>query len=422
MGLYFRKSVNLGGGVRLNFSKSGIGISAGVKGARISTGPRGTYANFSIPGTGVRYTKKISSTSSSSRTSPTSRYPYVRTITNAYTGRSRTVRAATQWELNSLVATEESRMKAEELRQRDLDRINNLRERATTMTKQVQEQRAELNNILNYTLDIDDRLDWDAQYNKNEYPEFNFSEEKPIAPNRTSGGFFSFFKKNINDDEYEEKIAKYEQRKTDALSQYLVKKEAFEKEKREHNIEIDYLRKNFESSEKSAVEKYTSIILSNSNYPSGLDMDFDVEYNRSVKTVIVSFLMPPQADLPLVDSYRFSPSNNEIVPKNMIKYEDKALYEHTLFAICIRTMHEIYEAIYTDAVHKIIFNAYLLKDDIIETDDFAEHVRCIFSISSEKDTFLKLNLKNANIEGIIMSLGVNRAKDFSIGEIEPTLI
>jgi hypothetical protein len=42
MGFYFRKSVSFGP-IRLNFSKSGIGVSAGVKGARISTGPRGTY-------------------------------------------------------------------------------------------------------------------------------------------------------------------------------------------------------------------------------------------------------------------------------------------------------------------------------------------------------------------------------------------
>ena len=42
MGWNYRKSVNLGGGMRLNFSKSGIGISGGVKGFRISTGPRGT--------------------------------------------------------------------------------------------------------------------------------------------------------------------------------------------------------------------------------------------------------------------------------------------------------------------------------------------------------------------------------------------
>lgn len=33
------------GPVRLNLSKSGLGVSAGVKGLRVSTGPRGTYLN-----------------------------------------------------------------------------------------------------------------------------------------------------------------------------------------------------------------------------------------------------------------------------------------------------------------------------------------------------------------------------------------
>src|SRR6267142_2384053 len=44
MGFFFRKSINLGP-IRVNFSKSGIGISAGMKGARISAGPRGTYVH-----------------------------------------------------------------------------------------------------------------------------------------------------------------------------------------------------------------------------------------------------------------------------------------------------------------------------------------------------------------------------------------
>src|SRR5258708_8088860 len=57
MGWYFRKSLNLGGGVRLNFSKSGVGVSGGVKGFRVSTGPRGTYVN--IGGGGIYYREKI---------------------------------------------------------------------------------------------------------------------------------------------------------------------------------------------------------------------------------------------------------------------------------------------------------------------------------------------------------------------------
>ncbi len=44
MGIFFRKSVSLGP-VRLNFSKSGVGVSAGVKGLRIGVDARGkTYA------------------------------------------------------------------------------------------------------------------------------------------------------------------------------------------------------------------------------------------------------------------------------------------------------------------------------------------------------------------------------------------
>lgn len=42
MGLFFRKSLRFGP-LRINFSKSGIGLSAGVKGLRIGTGPRGRY-------------------------------------------------------------------------------------------------------------------------------------------------------------------------------------------------------------------------------------------------------------------------------------------------------------------------------------------------------------------------------------------
>ncbi|WP_437193420.1 DUF4236 domain-containing protein [Planctomicrobium sp. SH527] len=44
MGFYFRKSFRAGP-VRFNFSKSGIGVSTGIPGLRIGTGPRGNYVH-----------------------------------------------------------------------------------------------------------------------------------------------------------------------------------------------------------------------------------------------------------------------------------------------------------------------------------------------------------------------------------------
>lgn len=57
MGLRFRKSINLGGGARVNLSKKGIGYSVGTKGARITKTADGkTRKTVSIPNTGISYT------------------------------------------------------------------------------------------------------------------------------------------------------------------------------------------------------------------------------------------------------------------------------------------------------------------------------------------------------------------------------
>lgn len=56
MGVRFRKSIKLGGGVKLNINKKSIGISAGVKGARVSINSKGRKTtSVGIPGTGVSY-------------------------------------------------------------------------------------------------------------------------------------------------------------------------------------------------------------------------------------------------------------------------------------------------------------------------------------------------------------------------------
>lgn len=56
MGFFFRKSVNTGP-VRINLSKSGVGVSTGVRGARVSFTPRGTFVN--IGAHGVYYRRRL---------------------------------------------------------------------------------------------------------------------------------------------------------------------------------------------------------------------------------------------------------------------------------------------------------------------------------------------------------------------------
>lgn len=58
MGFRFRKSVKIAPGVRLNIGKKSVGISAGVKGARVSVNSKGRVTKtVGLPGTGLSYTK-----------------------------------------------------------------------------------------------------------------------------------------------------------------------------------------------------------------------------------------------------------------------------------------------------------------------------------------------------------------------------
>lgn len=70
MSLRFRKSINLGGGAKINLSKSGVGYSIGTKGARITKRANGgSKTTLSVPGTGISYVKESKGKRKTSNTS-----------------------------------------------------------------------------------------------------------------------------------------------------------------------------------------------------------------------------------------------------------------------------------------------------------------------------------------------------------------
>lgn len=55
MGFRFRKTVRLGGLIRLNFSGSGVSLGLGPRGANINISRRGVRKTVGLPGTGLSY-------------------------------------------------------------------------------------------------------------------------------------------------------------------------------------------------------------------------------------------------------------------------------------------------------------------------------------------------------------------------------
>lgn len=56
----FRRSKKILPGVRLNVSRGGPSVSLGTRGARVNVGRRGVTRTFSLPGTGLYNTRRVS--------------------------------------------------------------------------------------------------------------------------------------------------------------------------------------------------------------------------------------------------------------------------------------------------------------------------------------------------------------------------
>lgn len=86
MGFRYRKSIKLGGGVRINISRSGIGYSWGVPGYRVTRTASGkTRTTASIPGTGISYVSEGSKRTPSNITAKNNSFEYtdLKSVKNA---------------------------------------------------------------------------------------------------------------------------------------------------------------------------------------------------------------------------------------------------------------------------------------------------------------------------------------------------
>ena len=74
MGFLIRRHLRLSKWLSLNLSKSGVGLSLGRPGAKLSVNPKRARVQLGIPGTGIGYRRDVSLSQQQEPTSPTRRH------------------------------------------------------------------------------------------------------------------------------------------------------------------------------------------------------------------------------------------------------------------------------------------------------------------------------------------------------------
>lgn len=322
--------------------------------------------------------------------------------------------------------------------QRHIDKVHkeNRAECVDELNQEAKEAIESLNNILVHTLSVDDTVDWDAikrkdafrikpvkLFNDGKKPDFiifnSFGRpteferiSPPIEPafekvKNEYGLFSKLFRGKAIKEKFDARIEKWEQQKeqtrkdnadresffNQAVTSFEIKKKEFEEEKQRDNEALENIKSRYRDKDPKAIEEYCDLVLSGSQYPDYFPQNWILEYREDSRIAVVEFDLPAPAQLPTVESYKYIKSHDEVSEKVLTQAAQKKLYDSAIYHICIRTLHELFEADVINALDAVAFNGLVTN---INPATGTEETKLIMSIVANKDQFIAFDLSQVD--------------------------
>ena len=317
---------------------------------------------------------------------------------------------------------------------------------AIERTKKANEVLKELDDILIHALEVNDAVDWEKLKLNLEFkkppPKRKDLLTIPREPNRKDKKyqpnlllqFLSFLnlsdaikkKELIYKDDFSlwsKARAELSQENSKIENENKLAHEAWEKEKedylRDTRQAIDNQKKKYFEKDSDAITDYCDIVLTNSNYPDFIPREFEFEYNPANGILIVEYRLPDTVDIPTLKEVKYIKSQDVFKESCLSDSVFNKMYDSLIYKICLRTVHELFEADAIDAIKAIVFNGWVKSTNKAtgkETDT------CIISVQTSKVEFLGINLKNVDAKVCFKNLkGVGSSQLHGIVAIQPIL-
>lgn len=349
---------------------------------------------------------------------------------------------------------------------------------AEKRTEEAKEAQLALENLLLHTLSIDDSVNWNSLKNKKKYkvpnPKLHLEDELkkivdkpkptyytiPIQPDKSSYNptitlvdkiFSSLKQKKISQAESLYQAAMntwetsaneaelYNQRLKEQHSDSLKESEAernkiraryddLEKEWKkqedeyyklqvEHNRKIDTLKEQYLKNETNAIIQYCELVLNYSEYPDYFQKDFEIDYNKDNKILLIEYVLISPSNLPTLTEVKYIAIKKELKEIHLSESQIEKIYDNVIYKITLRTLHELFEADQANAIDAIIFNGWV---ETINKGTGKKVNSCIVSIQAKKSEFMEIELSNVEPKICFKNLkGIASSKLSGITAVQP---
>ena len=182
--------------------------------------------------------------------------------------------------------------------------------------------------------------------------------------------------------EYETTLARAKANHQSALDEWRDARDDFLAKQRAENRAVDEHKAHWQSGDTNAVETYCDIVLSASSYDECCPQEFELEYNRENRMLVVDYQLPAPEALPTLSEVKYIISRQEFAEKNLPLGRQRQMYDSLLYQITLRTLHELFEADSIGALDAVVFNGVVTS---IDRGTGQKATACVLSIQASRE-------------------------------------
>lgn len=319
------------------------------------------------------------------------------------------------------------------------------KELAEDMTAEAELRRDRLRTTLLHTLSVDDAVNWDVLKDHSRFERERFMTQQiteqvgSTAPSPVRVGFFQalFGQRRKIERRYQEaldrhtaEVVRVNRKNANAHAEWVknrdkwnaeqdaLEKAFFDKQSQE-NAKVDALKAAWRNGKPEAVEEHASIVLDSSDHDDVVPKQWEVQYQPETKLLLIEYRLPTPDDLPTTKSVRFVAATGELKETSISERDKKALFDDLCYQICLRTLHELFEADRHNHLERIAFNGWT---ESIDRATGQQVTSIILSVVAKKEEFRAINLEQVDPRACFKSLkGVSAASLVGLTPIAPVI-
>lgn len=214
-------------------------------------------------------------------------------------------------------------------------------------------------------------------------------------------------------------VGHWQKAEKDFWEEHEVANNAFLAEQAEANAKIDALRMSVSAGDPEAVVEHASLVLEASDYDGLFEKSYEVRHRPEDCLLLVSFGLPAPDALPAVKSVRFLKVTGEMKETLISERDRKANFGSVAYQICLRTLHELFEADVDRNIDRILFNGLV---EYVDPRIGQEARACLLSVLVDRASFEAIDLARVDPKACFKSLkGVSAATLASLTAVPPVM-